>query len=61
MFLNVYACASEYNTVIEFIEIQLKDGRILTLNWDESDNSDYERIYKGVHFSESEESVSLGT
>lgn len=59
MFLNVYACASEYNTVIEFIEIQLKDGRILTLNWDESDNSDYERIYKGVHFSEPEESVSL--
>ena len=59
MFLTVYACASEYKTVIEFIEIRLKDGRVLTLNWDESENGEYDRYYKGIHFAETDEKPTI--
>ena len=56
MILYLKAKTNLSDLSIDFIEVKLKSGKIVSLNWDETeyDNEDsvFEAKYKGVYFGE---------
>lgn len=56
MVLYLQACTDTPDLIIDFIEVKLKDGRTVSLNWDESyidrDSDGFSAKYKGIYFNE---------
>lgn len=56
MILYLEACTDCRDLVIDYIEVRLKSGKTVSLNWDESEygqeNGIFTARYKGVYFDE---------
>lgn len=56
MILYLSATTNCTDLLIDFIEVQLSDGQVVSLNWDESgidrENGGFSVRYKGVYFDE---------
>lgn len=56
MILYLDAKTNIKDVYVEFIEVKLNNGKVVSLNWDESyidrDNDEFSAKYKGVYFDE---------